>query len=260
MEIKGIKVEAISKLVKDVVIIVLAGVAILKMIQADIALSFSELSATDLVALLLAVFSVGLSAAFYFAASGSSERFYYNMHKFTKDTSVILGELKEQVKSVDKGQQEVKARVEQYGTNGVGSNNEALETKEKEVVDAREDMHQFISTLFENLKLDQTEKDKLKAELASKEQQLSEHVNQLSEIKANILEEKLRKVKRYLVGHVRRRAKRHDSFEELLEDLIPRSGSPFEEDLKSLGWFEHGEFTSKGIEVISQMYADICDS
>ncbi|WP_194557765.1 hypothetical protein, partial [Vibrio anguillarum] len=107
---------------------------------------------------------------------------------------MILGELKEQVKSVDKGQQEVKARVEQYGTNGVGSKKEELETKEKEVVDAREDMHQFISTLFENLKLDQAEKDKLKAELASKEQQLSDHVNQLSEIKANILEEKLRKV------------------------------------------------------------------
>ncbi|MBF4302826.1 hypothetical protein, partial [Vibrio anguillarum] len=116
------------------------------------------------------------------------------------------------------------------------------------------------STLFENLKLDQAEKDKLKAELASKEQQLSDHVNQLSEIKANILEEKLRKVKSYLVSHVKRRAKRHDSFEELLEGLVPRSGTLFEEDLISLGWFEHGEFTSKGIEVISQMYADICDS
>ncbi|MFM5537474.1 hypothetical protein ACET8U_04385 [Aeromonas veronii] len=117
MEIKGIKVEALSKLVKDVVIVFLVGVSVFKIIQMDTTLNLSDLSATDLVALLLAVFSVGLSAAFYFAATGSSERFYDNMHKFTKDTSVILGELKEQVKSVDKGQQEVKARVEYYGNN-----------------------------------------------------------------------------------------------------------------------------------------------
>lgn len=65
MEIKGIKVEALSKLVKDVVIVFLVGVSVFKIIQMDTTLNLSDLSATDLVALLLAVFSVGLSAAFY---------------------------------------------------------------------------------------------------------------------------------------------------------------------------------------------------
>ncbi|HIF9278983.1 TPA: hypothetical protein ACX6QU_002681 [Photobacterium damselae] len=260
MEINGIKVEAISKLVKDVVVIILAGAFILKIIQSNITLNFSELSATDIVALLLAVFSVGLSAAFYFAASRSSERFYDNMHKFTKDTSVILGELKEQVKSVDKGQQEVKARVERYGSNGTQVKSDELESKEKQVVSAREDMHQFITGLFESLKIDQNEKDKLKEELKIKEKLLSEQLSELSEIKASVTEEKLGKVKRHLIMLVKRRVRRGMSFEEIVEYITEKVVGKLEEDMTSLSLYEHGELTPKGIGMINQIYSDACDN
>ncbi|HGY5244932.1 TPA: hypothetical protein ACNU2W_001098 [Aeromonas salmonicida subsp. pectinolytica] len=260
MEIKGIKVEALSKLVKDVVIVFLVGVSVFKIIQMDTTLNLSDLSATDLVALLLAVFSVGLSAAFYFAATGSSERFYDNMHKFTKDASVILGELKEQVKSVDKGQQEVKARVEYYGNNGNSASVEDIQTKEQKVIEAQKDMNKIMSTIFENMKIDQTEKDKIKAELIAKEKLLADSISQLSELKSHRHEEKLRKVRNHTRMIIRRKVKQGMKFEDILSELIDKISGQYLYDMIELGFFEEEQITSKGIEFINQLYQDTSDN
>lgn len=260
MEIKGVKVEALSKLVKDVMIVLLVGVVVFKIIQMDTKLNLSNLSATDLVALLLAVFSVGLSAAFYFAATGSSERFYDNMHKFTKDTSVILGELKEQVKSVDKGQQEVKARVEHYGNNGTIASAEDIQDKEQKVIEAQKDMNKVMSTIFENMKIDQKEKDKIKAELTAKEKLLADSMSQLSELKAQRHDEKIRKVRNHTRMFIRRKVKQGLEFEDILSDLTDIITGQYLEDMIDLGFFEEGQVTPNGVEFISQLYQDICDS
>lgn len=260
MEIKGIKVEAISKLVKDIVIISLVGVAIYKIIQMETTLNLSNLSATDLVALLLAVFSVGLSAAFYFAATGSSERFYDNMNKFTQDTSVILGELKEQVKNIDKGQQEVKNRVEHYGSNASSATVEDIKSKEKKVIEAKEDMNQIMSTIFENMKIDQTEKDKIRAELVAQEKLLTDSMSQLSELKAQKFEEKLRKVRRHSSYLVKKKVRRDMDLDEVILDLTKSISGNYRNDLIELGFFDDDQFTSKGIELISNFYQDACEN
>ncbi|MEW9183684.1 hypothetical protein AB2553_25725 [Bacillus mycoides] len=52
-----------------------------------------SLGVTDFLSIILALFSIGLSVAFYFKSTDQSNKFYDDTVKFTKDTSTILGEI-----------------------------------------------------------------------------------------------------------------------------------------------------------------------
>lgn len=271
MEIFGVKVEAISKLIKDIALAVIAVIIAYKLFNLEPAFDFTKLSATDLVALILAVFAVSLSAAFYFAASNSSAKFYDNMHKFTKDTSVILGQLTEQLKSLDKRQQEVKETFERsYSKNGDTEKESqvAVQAKELKVNEVRDDLKNTVEGWLEKYQVDADEKEKIKSELAEKEALLSESLTQLSNFKAEIKEELARKLR----GHINfkmRRAQENaaETFEDAVEFVL--KGSPrnrFKLDLERAGMIASveasnaEELTDSGTKMFSDMYERIFGS
>ena len=67
------------------------SIAILvKIIESPFKIDLSNLSFTDVLSLFLALFSIGISAAFYFKASDTSNEFYNNTYKFTQEMSRLL--------------------------------------------------------------------------------------------------------------------------------------------------------------------------
>lgn len=70
-----------------------SGVLIYRLATAPFSIDLTGFNFNDLLALLLALFSIGLSVAFYFKATETSNEFYDNTYRFTKDISEILGRI-----------------------------------------------------------------------------------------------------------------------------------------------------------------------
>ena len=78
-----------------IVVIILVGVFALKMYQSDFSFDFYDFSFSDLLALILALFSIALAATFYFKATETSNTFHDNTYKFTQHISETLGRMDE---------------------------------------------------------------------------------------------------------------------------------------------------------------------
>ncbi len=76
---------------KIFLIALVAVFVVYKLAVTPMAFDFTKLDSADFLNLILAMFAIGMSAAFYFKATDTSNRFYDNSYKFTKDMSEILG-------------------------------------------------------------------------------------------------------------------------------------------------------------------------
>jgi len=81
--------------IRDIAVIALIVVIGWKLALAPWNVNIERFSFTDLLALILALFSVWLSVLFYFKADEGSKRFYDDSYRFTKDISVLLGRIEE---------------------------------------------------------------------------------------------------------------------------------------------------------------------
>lgn len=89
--------------VKSICIIVAVGAVSYKFIIGEFDLDFNAF-----LSLVLALFSIFLSAEFYFKATDTSNKFYDNIYKFTKDIAQLLVKIEssfgQQLKSIDERQ------------------------------------------------------------------------------------------------------------------------------------------------------------
>lgn len=78
-----------------------------KLAISDLSFDFSKFYFNALLSLLLAIFAIGLSVAFYFKATDTSNLFYDNTYKFTKEISEISGRIEagfgERLRHLDEG-------------------------------------------------------------------------------------------------------------------------------------------------------------
>lgn len=122
--------------------------------------------------LVLALFSIFLSAMFYFKATDTSNKFYDNIYKFTKDIAELLVRIEsgfgQQLKSIDERQ----LKMNDWVYNGKMSEQER-ETTESEITKQSEELarissekQKIIDKLIEDAKIDKDEKEKIKAELS----------------------------------------------------------------------------------------------
>nr|MDA3824148.1 hypothetical protein [Bacteroidales bacterium] len=72
-------------------------------------LDLTKFDFSDLLAMILALFAIAMSVAFYFKSTDSSNQFYDNIYNFTQKTSEILGHIEERfgerLKHLDEGMQ-----------------------------------------------------------------------------------------------------------------------------------------------------------
>lgn len=107
MEDQNLKIKYINVVFKIVIISVLVIVFIIKIFTTTSKIEISNVTYTDLLSMILAMFAIGISVAFYFKSTDNSNKFYDNTYKFTSDISEILGRIEagfgEKLKHLDEG-------------------------------------------------------------------------------------------------------------------------------------------------------------
>jgi len=92
---------------KVYVIFVFSSLIAWKLATSFINLDLSDFNFTDLLSVLMALFAIVLSVAFYFKAEETSNKFYHNSYEFTKEISEILGRIEagfgEKLRHLDEG-------------------------------------------------------------------------------------------------------------------------------------------------------------
>lgn len=137
--------------------LILLALVAYKLGVSELNFDFSKFDFSDLLSLTLAIFSIGLSVAFYFKATDTSNMFYDNTYKFTKDISEILGRIEagfgERLKHLDEGYTGLR---DKFDGAPASNNNEEIEEAKKEL---------------------ETEKEQLESEMKQKNELLNELMN-----------------------------------------------------------------------------------
>ncbi|USL15775.1 hypothetical protein [Bacillus thuringiensis] len=149
-----------------------------------------SLGVTDFLSIVLALFSIGLSVAFYFKSTDQSNKFYDDTTKFTKDTGMLLGEIKASFgeKLAHLSQENIVIRNSIEGVKG------AISQKENRVHTDREELNTVLSAISlleqqkSNAKPDDTEQyektiNDLKKTVNNKETEIAQLQNDLEELK-----------------------------------------------------------------------------
>lgn len=174
-------------LLRDLLLIALLAVVALKLINADVKIDLASFSFNDFLALVLALFSVALSVAFYFKANEASNQFYDNTYKFTKDMSEILGRIEagfgERLRHLDEGYSGMRERLDKlphYGATLSDVKKEEEEIKRKEA-----EQRELIEDLAGKAKLAEHEKQALFANLSQKNEELEQARMELRRMQAS---------------------------------------------------------------------------
>jgi DNA-binding MarR family transcriptional regulator len=96
--------------------LVAAAVLAWKVLVSPVTVDLSGIKATDLLAFLLAFFSIGLATAFYVQADAASKKFYHHSYEFSNHMSELLGRIEErfgkELAHLGEAQDEMASRME----------------------------------------------------------------------------------------------------------------------------------------------------
>lgn len=172
---------------RDIAVLVILGVFLWKIFNADMKFDMSEFSFTDLLALLLSFFSVGLSVAFYFKASDASNLFYDNSYRFTSEMSEILGRIEagfgERLRHLDEGYSGMRERLDKFSYNSDATHSQVQ--KELEEVRLKEkEYKEQINVLLERANFADGEKERFAKSLSNIKNELDAARAELENMKS----------------------------------------------------------------------------
>lgn len=173
------------ELFRDLLVCVLLVVVTLKLLTSDISVSLGEFSFTDLLSMLLAFFAIGLSVLFYFKATDTSNVFYDNTYKFTKDISEILGRIEagfgEKLSHIEEGNNGLRDKVER-----MSSFKESLkEDEEVHLEETEKEKNQMIEEVLEKAKIANEEKEAFRKKLRKVDIELQRSREELARLKSD---------------------------------------------------------------------------
>lgn len=153
-----------------------------------------------LLSLLLALFSVGLAALFYFKATETSNAFYDNTYKFTKDIAELLVKIEsgfgERLRNLDEGYSSMRTyfqNIPSRSNDVVEKTKQKLETEQQEIEKVIAERNEIVQHLVEQSHLEQEEKEKVLAQLKSKEDELVEAQREVSKLNKRLFMERIDK-------------------------------------------------------------------
>jgi len=162
---------------RDVLIVVVLIVLTWKLINSELQFNIAEFSFTDLLSLILAMFSIGISIAFYFKATDTSNQFYDNSYKFTKDMSEILGRIEsgfgEKLKHLDEGYSGIRDRFDKFPAY-LNSNKAEVAKEEEEIIKKEKEQNDIFENLATRAQLAEVEKQQIFSQLARTNEELEE--------------------------------------------------------------------------------------
>lgn len=147
-----------------------------------------------LLSLLLAMFSVAIAALFYFKATDTSNTFYDNTYKFTKDIAELLVKIEsgfgEKLRNLDEGYTSMRDSLKDYGGNASDSVKETrkkIESEKSEMEKVVQERNIIISELIDKANLQVDDKADITQKLKEKEFELQAVQNELSHMNKRLL-------------------------------------------------------------------------
>lgn len=228
-----------------------------------------------LLSLLLALFSVGLAALFYFKATETSNTFYDNTYNFTKDIAQLLIKIEsgfgEKLRNLDEGYAAMRTQLQ----SAPYQNGETEETKQKikgeklEIEKVIEERNKIVSNLLERSQLEQEEKEKILSELAEKERELESSQRELNKMNKRLFLDRLKfrehrdefgsGLERYTfnkiiqsIGIERIIHLSPIGVKKRVDELLNDAPHQYIEDLEKNGYFDNG-ITREGVEFIREL-------
>lgn len=227
-----------------------------------------------LLSLLLALFSVGLAALFYFKATETSNTFYDNTYNFTKDIAQLLSKIEsgfgEKLRNLDEGY----SSVRDYIQNSSSSSKDIDETKQKiegekqEIEKAMEERNKIVRQLLEQSQLQEEEKEAIAQQLAEKEQELEASQKELSRMNKKLFIERMRKreereidsgMAEYTKDFIIRELDPDlvvklppSRIRRMIDDILNKAPHQYIEDLERHGFFDNG-INNEGINFIRRL-------
>ncbi|ABK98564.1 coiled-coil domain-containing protein [Pelobacter propionicus] len=256
------------KTIKDILIIVLILVVGWNLLKADFSISFGQINSSELLSLLLALFAIGLSVAFYVKANKISNMFYDNMYKFTKQNSELLGRIEagfgEQLRHLDEGYSGLRERFDMLPID-LAKTKARVEDEKAEVKQMEQERDKLLEELAIRANLENAEKEAMFAKLKSREIELQSAKNELSKLQMKLrdaVDEKESGVPLRAIKHTKRAVLDKLGLEDIAEaddatlmsawNLIKDELSrPYMNDLRRSGIAEkNGELTEEGLQFI----------
>lgn len=155
-----------------------------------------------LLSLLLALFSVGLAALFYFKATETSNTFYDNTYNFTKDIAQLLVKIEsgfgEKLRHLDEGYSSMRDYIQQLPKGDDDNVREKIEEEKEEIKKVVEERNELIRTLLEKSQLHDEEKQDFLQKLQSKESELEEAQKEMAKMRRKQIVDRVRT--RKLIG------------------------------------------------------------
>lgn len=174
--------------VKSGIAISVTGVLSYKIIRTPVHLDFDFPS---FLALVLAMFSVGLAAMFYFKATDSSNKFYDNTYKFTQDIANLLVRIEsgfgEKLRHLDEAYTGIQEKMDtRFNPNHVDNVREEVKDEEKELEKLLAEKERIIKDLVNGSALQDEEKERVIKELKQKDEELSQASEELRFLKRRL--------------------------------------------------------------------------
>lgn len=175
----------IFKYTKEIILILISLGLIIKILATDFSGFDLPENLTDYTSLALALFSIWLSALFYFRANEASNKFYDNTYQFTKDISEKIGRIEERfgkdLTNIEKGYSRMLDKIDRLPLSE--SLQEEIESKKSNEQQLVEEKENIINELILKANLSQEEKDRISSQLNAKELELENVKGQLFELK-----------------------------------------------------------------------------
>ncbi len=118
-----------------IAIIVLFAVSAWRLAWSNFSLDLSNFDFSDLLAMILALFAIAMSVAFYFKSTDSSNKFYDNSYNFTQKISEVLGRIEErfgeQLRHLGEGSEKIQSSFDNFAKSPKEIEEDTKETEGK---------------------------------------------------------------------------------------------------------------------------------
>lgn len=229
------------KYTKEIIYLIISIGIVIKMLITDFSKVTLPDNLTNLISLVLALFSIWLSALFYFKANEASNKFYDNTYQFTKDISEKIGRIEERfgkdLTNIEKGYSRMLDKMDVMSkSEGIQKEIENKTSNEQELLNEKEEL---IKELIQKANFSDGEKQKVIDMLAVKEAELEKVKSQLYDLNIQLVNSKkeqvlqgaphTRNIMRYVIQSLASENKLPPTFKEFISH-IEQTISKFEDN------------------------------
>jgi hypothetical protein len=162
-----------------------------KLMNNDLQFDLSNINFESLLTVIISFFAILLSVMFYFKATDSSNQFYNNSYKFTKDISESLRGIEsgfgEKLKNIDKGYDDFRKSFETFvSPQDKAEIKKEVEEEKKNIKEIIQEKDKIIEEFKQKTNLSENELEKYFTKIKEKEKELNEKNLQINELKNNL--------------------------------------------------------------------------